>query len=267
MEAKNHRSVTDQMGREIRLPWPPRRIISLVPSQTELLYHLGLEEQVVGITKFCVHPPHWRKQKTLVGGTKTLHPELIRQLQPDLIIGNKEENEQQAIESLATEFPVWMSDIACLEDALEMMRRVGEITGRAEASEKLVSEVIRAFAALPAMESRSALYLIWRKPWMGVGHSTFIHQMLTLIGLRNVLEDQARYPELSEAELQRLNPEVVLLSSEPYPFQEKHLAELQALLPQSRLLLVDGELFSWYGSRLLQAPAYFKELQQELLGK
>jgi ABC-type Fe3+-hydroxamate transport system substrate-binding protein len=251
------------MDRQVEIQWPPRRIISLVPSQTELLYSLGLEEEVVGITKFCVHPPHWRKEKKVVGGTKSLHPDRIRALQPNLIIGNKEENEQSSIEALAAEFPVWMSDIYTLEDSLEMMRLLGALTHREEASEKLVAKIIRAFAALPKLQGPSVLYLIWRKPWMGAGSQTFIDQILALNGFTNALEDQARYPELSEAELQRLNPELVFLSSEPYPFQEKHLAELQALLPQAKLLLVDGEMFSWYGSRLLQAPAYFRKVQEE----
>jgi ABC-type Fe3+-hydroxamate transport system substrate-binding protein len=253
----------DQMGRLVEVSWPPKRIISLVPSQTELLWELGLEEEVVGITKFCVHPPHWRKEKQVVGGTKSLHPDRIRALQPNLIIGNKEENDQSSIEALAAEFPVWMSDIYTLEDSLEMMRLLGALTHREEASEKLVANVIKEFAALPKLQGPSVLYLIWRKPWMGAGSQTFIHQMLALNGFTNALEDQARYPELSEAELQRLNPELVFLSSEPYPFQEKHLAELQALLPQSKILLVDGELFSWYGSRLLQAPTYFRKVQEE----
>ena len=254
------------MGREVEVPWPPKRIISLVPSQTELLYSLGLEEQVVGVTKFCVHPSHWRKQKAVIGGTKTPDPARIRALEPDLIIGNKEENEQGSIEALAQEFPVWMSDIFSLEDALQMMRQVGELTNRNEESAKLVASIVKEFAGLPMASPVSVLYMIWQKPWIGVGCNTFIHHMLELCGFRNALEDQARYPELSNDRLQQLNPEVVLLSSEPYPFKEKHLAALQELLPNSKLLLVDGEMFSWYGSRLLQAPGYFREVQRRISG-
>ena len=125
--------IADQMHRKIHLPrFPLRRIISLVPSQTELLYDLGLEEEVVGITKFCVHPPEWFQSKARVGGTKTIHFEKIKALQPDLIIGNKEENEREQIEALAECFPVWMSDIATLEDALDMMLRVGALVDRPE---------------------------------------------------------------------------------------------------------------------------------------
>lgn len=258
---------TDQMGREISIQWPPQRIVSLVPSQTELLYSLGLEEQVVGITKFCVHPEGWRKQKKIVGGTKNLHPEVIRELKPDLIIGNKEENEQTSIEALAAEFPLWMSDIYTLEDAVQMMRQVGELTNKAEEAALLAALVVKSFAELPPMSPVSALYLIWRNPWMGAGCSTFIDHMLALTGFRNVLEDQPRYPELQPEVMQQLNPELVLLSSEPYPFKEKHMAELQEILPKARLLLVDGEMFSWYGSRLLEATEYFKEVQKRVRDK
>ncbi|AHM61873.1 Fe3+-hydroxamate ABC transporter periplasmic protein [Flammeovirgaceae bacterium 311] len=261
----NQKTFTDQMGRQLTINWPPAKIISLVPSQTELLHTLGLEEQVVGLTKFCIHPPRWRKQKKVIGGTKTPHLDQVKALQPDLIIGNKEENEQGSIEALAREFPVWMSDIYGLEDALEMMRLVGALTNKQEESAKLVAKIVTAFADLPRISPVSVLYLIWRDPWMGTGSHTFVHQMLELCGFRNVLEDQPRYPQLSNDQLQQLNPEVVLLSSEPYPFREKHMAELQTLLPQSKLLLVDGEMFSWYGSRLLQAPEYFREVQEKLV--
>jgi ABC-type Fe3+-hydroxamate transport system substrate-binding protein len=256
---------TDQLGRQITVAWPPKNIVSLVPSQTELLYTLGLEEQVVGLTKFCLHPEHWRKQKKVIGGTKTPQLDRIKALKPDLIIGNKEENEQASIEALAQEFPVWMSDIYSLEDALQMMRMVGGLTDRNVEAEKLVASIVKAFAGLPLASPVSVLYLIWQNPWMGVGSNTFVHHMLELCGFRNVLEDTARYPQLTDEELQQLNPEVVLLSSEPYPFKEKHMEALQELLPKSKLLLVDGEMFSWYGSRLLQAPAYFREVQERVV--
>lgn len=257
------KTFTDQMGRQVKLAWPPRRIVSLVPSQTELLHSLGLEQEVVGITKFCVHPEGWRKHKQVIGGTKTPRLEAIRALQPDLIIGNKEENEQSSIEALVQEFSVWMSDIYTLADALQMMRMLGELTDREVKAHELSSTIHQGFLSLPRLAvSPKVLYLIWRKPWMAVGAHTFIHQMLERCGFINAIADQSRYPALSEEDLQALQPEVVFLSSEPYPFRKKHLAELQALLPQAKLLLVDGELFSWYGSRLLQAPAYFREVQR-----
>lgn len=259
----------DQLHNEISLPARPRRIISVVPSQTELLYHLGLEEEVVGITKFCVHPEEWFRNKTRIGGTKTLDLDKIRALQPDLIIANKEENQQAQITTLQMEFPVWVSDIHTLDEALQMIRRLSEITGCAKQGQALGAQIQEQFkglrAALPAAELHTA-YFIWRNPWMVAGGDTFIHHMLAACGLNNVLTDTPRYPEVTLEELTALFKEVppeqqlILLSSEPYPFKDQHIAEIQAVLPHAQIRLVDGEMFSWYGSRLLEAPGYFREL-------
>lgn len=238
----------------------PKRIISLVPSQTELLHDLGLEEEVIGITKFCVHPEKWFRSKTRIGGTKTVDIEKIKQLQPDLIIANKEENEKEQVEALQSIAPVWISDIHTLEDALQMIRIVGDITFRKEQATRIAATIANNFATLHPIQEQSALYLIWRKPWMTIGKDTFIHHMMSHIDLRNVYEDQGRYPEISEEDMKDRNPSLVLLSSEPYPFKEQHIAELQRILPEAKIMLVDGEMFSWYGSRLLYSTAYFKEL-------
>src|SRR5438105_265149 len=120
---------TDQLGNQLHIDQHPRRIVSLVPSQTELLFDLGLQEEVIGITKFCVHPYHWHQTKTRVGGTKDIKLEVIDQLKPDLVIANKEENTREQITSLQSLYPVWISDVNTLQDALEMIRSIGEITG------------------------------------------------------------------------------------------------------------------------------------------
>lgn len=255
---------TDQLHRTVHLPhWPPRRIISLVPSQTELLADLKLEAEVVGITKFCIHPETWFKSKSRVGGTKTLNFEKIDALQPDLIIGNKEENEQQQIEWLSSRYPVWMSDIGALTEALDMIRAIGKLTDRIQAAEKLADEIQQRFEAMPVFEPLAAAYLIWRKPYMAAGTGTFIHEMMQKAGLMNVFGHLGRYPELNLEQLNQSNPAVLLLSSEPYPFQEKHLRELQEVCPGAKILLTDGELFSWYGSRLLHSPDYFIQLREK----
>jgi ABC-type Fe3+-hydroxamate transport system substrate-binding protein len=258
---------TDQMGRSIKPDhWPPRRIISLVPSQTEFLADLGLEKEVVGITKFCVHPTDWFQNKKRVGGTKTLDFQKIEALKPDLIIGNKEENEQSQIESLRQHYPVWMSDIYTLVDALDMMRKLGELTGKSEPANKIATAVESNFKhpfPHPTHHLKVA-YLIWRKPYMAAGNSTFIDAMLRYAGFENVFAHLSRYPEISTEMLAHVNPDVILLSSEPYPFSEKHIAALQEICPAAQIQLVDGEIFSWYGSRLLQAPAYFAELRESL---
>jgi ABC-type Fe3+-hydroxamate transport system substrate-binding protein len=253
---------TDQMGRQIELPALPERIISLVPSQTELLADLGLSDKLVGITKFCIHPPGLKEHCRIIGGTKQVHFDRIHALKPDLIIGNKEENEKQFIEELSKDYPVWMSDIQTYPDALEMIRQVGEITGTAGRAEVLISEIEAGFSDLQGVEeSLSVAYLIWQKPFMGAGNNTFINEMLMRLGFQNVLSGlDGRYPEFSIKELRSLTPEVVLLSSEPYPFGEKHIEYFRANLPGVRVLLVDGEMFSWYGSRLRHSPNYFREL-------
>jgi ABC-type Fe3+-hydroxamate transport system substrate-binding protein len=258
---------TDQMHRPINLStWPPQRIVSLVPSQTEFLADLELDAAVVGITKFCIHPNSWYQEKNRVGGTKTIDFQKIKALQPDLIIGNKEENEQSQIAQLAQEYPVWMSDIYTLEDALEMMHRVGDLTGKTEKAQAIAESVEHAFKQLilPETEPEKAAYLIWRKPYMVAGGHTFIDDMLRHAGFENVFANHSRYPEISLDQLAAAEPTYILLSSEPYPFAAKHLAEIQEICPNARIELVDGELFSWYGSRLLHAPNYFESLRNRL---
>lgn len=250
----------DQMGRELRVPEFPKRIISLVPSQTELLYHLGLGDRVVGITKFCVHPAEWLKTKTIIGGTKKFRFDVIAELQPDLIIGNKEENYQEGIEELASQYPVWMSDIFDLKDALQMIAEVSAICNKVQEGAALVQEINKELQSLEKKPLGSVLYLIWKKPYMAAGPGTFIHEVLDVAGFDNCVMT-ARYPEISESELVEMNPKHILLSSEPYPFKEQHMAELQQILPEAKVRLVDGEIFSWYGSRLLKLPAYLKTLQ------
>lgn len=253
----------DQLGNTVAIQRPVKRIISLVPSQTELLFDLGLHREVVGFTKFCVHPSSWLKEKTIIGGTKKFDFEIIDSLQPDLIIGNKEENYQEGIEQLRSKYPVWMSDIENLPQALNMIRQVGELVNRSFESASIIKRIESLFLNLPSFEEKKALYLIWRKPWMATGTNTFIHDMLTRLKLVNVI-CQSRYPELTDADIRELNPEVILLSSEPFPFAEKHVDELRALCPQAKIILVDGEMFSWYGSRLQYAPAYFQELYERI---
>jgi len=254
----------DMLGRETELDFPPQRIISLVPSQTELLYDLGLEKEVIGITKFCIHPQSWFRNKERIGGTKQLNLEKIRSLSPDLIIANKEENEKEQIEKLSEEFPVWVSDVNTVSEALEMIRQIGALTGKAEAAEKWAEEINSAFSKLKKSEKpKRVAYFIWKNPWICVGGENFIHDIIETIGWENVLKKEPRYPETTLEALAEKKPELILLSSEPYPFKEKHIPEIQSAFPQAEILLVDGEFFSWYGSRMKKAADYF----QEIIGK
>lgn len=252
------------MGRKVEINYPPQRIVSLVPSQTELLYDLGLGEEVVGITKFCVHPESWFRSKTRVGGTKKVHIERVLTLKPDLVIANKEENLKTDIEGLEKHCPVWISDIRTIEDGLRMISEIGALVDKEEQANSIVRDIVAGFEMLQQAETPlKVAYFIWRDPWMSVGHDTFISNMIQTIGWKNVLSDKSRYPEVTLEETARYKPDLVLLSSEPYPFKDKHIAEIKAAMPGAEVLLVDGEMFSWYGSRMLKAVPYFSELIQK----
>lgn len=252
--------VVDQLGRQIEINDTPQRVVSVVPSQTEYLYDLGLGNNIVGQTLFCVHPENRFKNAVKVGGTKKLNLDKIRELKPDIIIANKEENEHSQILKLEKEFPVWISDIKTMDDALDMMLELGSIFGKVMEADNIISQINTALAkGMPQQKIRKTLYLIWREPWMAAGRDTFVNHMMQYAGFDNVLEDSgSRYPDLSDMEIRKLDPEYVLLSSEPYPFKEIHVQELRKLLPQSHIVLVDGEMFSWYGSRLVQAFPYLQ---------
>lgn len=255
----------DQTGRRITLNQTPQLIISLVPSQTELLYDLGLTEEVIGITKFCIHPNEWFHSKTRVGGTKQLNMDIIHQLRPDLIIANKEENVKEQIEELEKHYPVWVSDVNNLKDAYEMIEQIGSMINKQQAAKEIIGQIKEKFAQLETHNSKlSTCYLIWQNPYMAAGGDTFIHSMLEAAGFRNIYADKTRYPEITIDELRTANRQLLLLSSEPYPFKEKHIHELQNLIPNAKIILTDGEMFSWYGSRLLKSPAYFKQLQKQI---
>ena len=255
------RSFTDMMGRGITINYPPRRIISLVPSQTELLYDLGLKDEVIGITKFCVHPHEWFRNKQRIGGTKNVNMDLVRSLQPDLIIANKEENTQAQVEELAALFPTWVSNIQTIDDGLQMIRDVGALVGKSERAQLLTTDITNGFNNLKkAAVPQRVAYFIWRNPWMCAGGDTFINNMIEQMGWTNVLAGKMRYPEIALQELADKQVNKILLSSEPYPFKDAHIAEIKAVLPDAEVLLVDGEMFSWYGSRMLEATAYLRKL-------
>lgn len=260
--------VTDQLGRIITLKNTPQKIVSIVPSQTELLYYLGLADAIAGITKFCIHPAARVKHKTKVGGTRQLDMGLIRFLQPDLVIANKEENDQRQVEELAALYPTYISNPVGLPGALDMINDIGELTGTDERARQLSATIQQQFSRLHnlAIPGIKAAYLIWRKPYMAAGTDTFINDMLKRCGFENAF-NETRYPEITADQLIAARPDIVFLSSEPYPFKQKHADELQQLLPVTMIKLVDGEMFSWYGSRLLYAPEYFIRLTDSITAR
>lgn len=250
------------------------RIVSLVPSITELLYDLELEQEVVGITKFCIHPDEWFKTKPRIGGTKTVDTEKVFFTMPTLILANKEENVKEQVEALREMAPVYVSDVSTLKDACDMIFTIGTLTGKSAKAKEIIRTVDERFSELRkivAAESDTskprATYFIWREPYMAAGGDTFIHDMMMQCGLENVFADVNRYPEVSIEQLADMNCEWLLLSSEPYPFAAKHREEIQKVIPHMKILLVDGEMFSWYGSRLMLAPEYFTQLLQQIHAK
>ncbi len=254
-------SVIDQMGTRVQLSASPCRIVSLVPSQTELLFDLDLGDQIVGVTKFCVHPASARKTKTIIGGTKKFDIDRIKAIKPDLAIGNKEENYPEGIEAIRAICPVWMSDVVTLADAYGMIEGVSTVTGATEEGQRIVKEIREAFSQFGTLSARRVLYLMWYDPWMAAASGTFIHSIIERAGWTNVAAAHTRYPTLSGEDIRKLNPEVILLSSEPFPFGPKHEAEIRQLIPGPEVRFVDGEFFSWYGSRLRLTPTYLQSLK------
>lgn len=260
--------IIDQTGVKLVLNKTAGCIISLVPSITELLYDLQLEKEVKGITLFCIHPEHWRNTKTRIGGTKKIKHELIEKLQPDLILANKEENTKEDIVRLRKNFQVYTSDIKNLNDALEMIRHTGLLTDREKQCNELIPTVRNKFENLKkgitGKPDIKTIYLIWQNPYMTAGGDTFIHDMMKAAGFKNVFSRLMRYPEITIEQIKESGAEVVLLSSEPFPFKEKHLHEIQKLIPQAKVHLVNGTFFSWYGSRLKESPDYLINLRNEI---
>ncbi|MCI2229083.1 helical backbone metal receptor [Polaribacter sp. MSW13] len=255
----------DQIGNTLELLKIPQRIISLVPSQTELLVDLGLEKNIVGITKFCVHPVDLKQEKTIVGGTKNIHLQKIKELQPDIILCNKEENTKEIVEFCMQIAPTHVSDIYTIEDVLELTRHYGEILNCSAKSfiiqKKLQKELNNFEQFVKDKKIEKVAYFIWKNPWMVAANNTFINHILGLNKFDNFYKNHSRYPEINLDELlKERDLGTIFLSSEPYPFKEKDIIELQGQFEKAKIILVDGEMFSWYGSRLLKAFNYFKSL-------
>ncbi len=263
------RTFYDQLNRKLQLKEIPKRIVSLVPSQTELLVDLGLRPYIFGVTKFCVHPPELRKEKKVVGGTKKVHYDRIAALNPDIIFCNKEENTEEMVMELEKIAPVHVSDVKTIDDSLELIRQYGEILGVEERASE-IAENIRVLRKdfqefIAEVPQRKVAYFIWKDPWMVAGKDTFIDHLLELNHFKNAFsEENSRYPEISIQELGENDVELVLLSSEPFPFKEADKKAFEAEVRKDCVHLVDGEFFSWYGSRLAAAFTYFKGLHRTM---
>jgi ABC-type Fe3+-hydroxamate transport system substrate-binding protein len=253
---------TDQLNNKININSKPKRIISIVPSQSEFLWHIGIRKELVGITKFCIHPKEMFTSIGHVGGTKKLNILKIRALQPDLIIANKEENNQQEIEVLQKEFNVWISDIYTFNDVYKMMKSLSVILNKQSETQKLISEIKSSLAQVKnCFSNKTVAYFIWNKPYMLAANTTYINFVLNYLGLKNAAENLQRYPVVDNETLKKLNPSICFLSSEPFPFKQKHVLELQKILPTSKIIIVNGEVFSWYGPRMLHLAEFVKQLK------
>ncbi|WP_348824194.1 ABC transporter substrate-binding protein [Flavobacterium aestuarii] len=259
----------DQLGETHTFGSSPERIISLVPSQTELLYDLGLEENIVGITKFCVHPYHLKSTKKIVGGTKKVNYEKIRLLNPDIIICNKEENTKEIVDELKKICPVWVTDIFTVEDNFQMITDFGQLFNRRTEARKWNDKLTFALSDfknfIQDFPIRNVAYFIWKNPYMAAGSGTFIDELLKLNHFRNYYASQERYPEIALDQIDKDgNLDLVLLSSEPFPFKAEDGFEIIKEAVNAKVILVDGEMFSWYGSRLIRALNYFKYLHKSI---
>lgn len=259
----------DQLGRSHTFESAPKRIVSLVPSQTELLYDLGLEERIVGITKFCVHPYHFKSTKKTVGGTKKVHYEKIRLLQPDIIICNKEENTQEMVAELQKIAPVWVTDICTIEDNIQMIKDFGQLFNCRTESQKWSDKLIFAWSDFKKFIADKPVlkvaYFIWKNPYMVAGSGTFIDELLQLNHFENIYANKERYPEVDITKIRSEgDPQLVFLSSEPFPFTEEHAFEIGIHTHHGKTIFVDGEMFSWHGSRLVKAFDYFKKIHNSI---
>jgi len=258
--------MNDLLNKDFRLSNIPKRIVSTVPSQTELLFDMGLDKNIVGITQFCVLPVEKTKTKEKVGGTKKLNIEKIKSLKPDLIIAGKEENEKEQINKLKKNFPVWISDVDSFDSALRMINDVALITEKKQKGDEIIAKIQSEYLKFKKQNYKryNSLYFIWRTPYMVAGGDTFISDIMNKAGFDNTAKHLNRYPVLDATNKSTMEPEIILLCSEPYRFGDKHKSEFKELYPNAEVILTDGQMFTWYGSRMIHAFEYFNYLHKQI---
>ncbi|KMQ69313.1 iron ABC transporter [Chryseobacterium sp. FH2] len=239
------------------------KVVSLVPSITEALFDLGLtENEVIGRTKFCIHPREKVKNVAIIGGTKNINIEKIKALKPDLILSNKEENIKEQVEALMSDYKVMVTNVENIEDNYYLLKNLGKLFNQEERAQLFNLKIYDILDQVKINSEIKTAYLIWKNPYMTVGSDTFIHKILTEIGFENIFKDKTRYPEIQTGDLAKAD--VIMLSSEPFPFKEKHIDELKEFYPDKKIMIVDGEAFSWYGTHLAKCENYFKEFLSEI---
>jgi ABC-type Fe3+-hydroxamate transport system substrate-binding protein len=239
------------------------KVVSLVPSITEALFDLGLtENEIVGRTKFCIHPEEKVKNVAIIGGTKNINIDKIKALQPDLILANKEENIKEQVEALMDDFKVIVTNVENIEDNYYLLKNLGKIFNKEERAQLFNLKIYEILNEAKIKSNIKVAYLIWKNPYMTIGSDTFIHKILGEIGFENIFKDKKRYPEIQTEDL--AEADIIMLSSEPFPFKEKHIEELREFYPDKKIMIVDGEAFSWYGTHIAKCENYFKELISEV---
>lgn len=235
------------------------RIISLVPSLTELLIDLGIGERLIARTRFCIHPTDKINKISIIGGTKNPNIEKILSLKPDLIIANHEENRKEDVEELKKHTRILVTQINTIDEALTAIKQISGLVEKEKKGQQIIFEIESLLNRKADYRKVPAAYFIWKDPWMVAASETYIDSVLKHYNLDNVFSDQQRYPQVSLEDLQNRNPELILLSSEPFPFKQKHIEEIQEACPDAEIQLINGEWFSWYGSGMLKA---FKKLNE-----
>lgn len=245
---------------------PGARIVSLVPSITELLCELGLAPQLVGRTGFCIHPAEQVRSIAKVGGTKDVNLEKIRRLAPTHVVLNIDENNKPDAEALAQFVPnIIVTHPLGPRDNLPLARLLGGIFGAEERAEAWCATFEQAWARLqgaPKGAPATVLYCIWQDPWMTVSSDTYIARMLAEIGWQTPQLGSVRYPAFTWSEQLLAGIDGVLLSTEPYRFTQAHADALEKQLGKP-VHLVDGEMMSWYGSRSAAGLDYLREMAQQ----
>jgi ABC-type Fe3+-hydroxamate transport system substrate-binding protein len=268
---------TDGLYRDIEMKRTPKRVVSLVPSITETLFTFGAGDIVSAVTSFCIEPPEALESKVAVGGTKTVDVDAVKELDPDLVFANAEENREEDIRQLVRSgFKVFVTFPRTVAAAIAMMRQIAEMTGTVDRAEPILQEAqetLTEIRALSLTRPRPRVFCpIWRRPWLTIGSDTYIHDVILNAGGRNLFADRHdRYPKVELDEVARRIPEVILLPNEPYSFREEHKADFAErthvpAVRDGRIHVVDGKALCWYGPRiaeglrsinaLLQDPAY-----------
>ena len=260
----------DALGVPLALAKPPQRIVSLIPSITELLFSLGLDERIVGVTRFCTYPPEGVTKKIKVGGGKDPDLKRILDLQPDLVIANVEENRREDVEALrAASVPVFVTYPRTVREGIELIFTLGGLTETVPVAEAMAGPIEQVYReTVEQTRGRRPVKVfcpIWRRPYMSINRDTYVHDVIRVSGGENIFADRLeRYPEVALEDVERLQPEVVLLPDEPYPFKAKHIEELRTLdvpaIRDGRIFLIDGKILSWYGPRIGDSLRVLREL-------